>query len=157
MASMTLPHWFIKIISKYIFFYSLCSSTSHSKQLRSWVMWRTAQLKYFECFPWNLLKDAADRTWHGKCMLSLPKMCCIISFFQHEELKRKTKNGKEREGKELHVVTGHPGWKIIFILIPFWSFHTWHIKLFVWGEGKRPNVNLVSNYSVFEGNVPSSC
>lgn len=72
-------------------------------------MWCTAELKYFACFPWNMLKDAVDRTWHSKRMLRLPKMCCITSFFQHEELQRETKKGKERKGKELHVVTCHPG------------------------------------------------
>lgn len=99
-------------------FYSLSSSTSHSKQLRSWVMCCTAELKYFACFPWNMLKDAVDRTWHSKRLLSLPKMCCIISFFQHKELKRERKE----KGKELHIVTCHPGWKIILFLFHFETF-----------------------------------
>lgn len=109
MAAMTLLNWFIKRINTDSFF---SSSTSHSKQLRSWVMCCTAELKYFACFPWNMLKDAVDRTWHSKCLLSLPKMWCIISFFQHKELKRERKE----KGKGLHVVTYHPEWKIISIL-----------------------------------------
>lgn len=99
-------------------FYSLSSSTSHSKHLRGWVMCCTAELKYFACFPWNMLKDAVDRTWHSKRLLSLPKMWCIISFFQHKELKRQRKE----KGKELHVVTYHPGWKIILFLFHFEAF-----------------------------------
>lgn len=68
----------------------------------------TAELKYFAGFYWNMLKDAVDMTWHSKCMLSLPKMCCIIYVLQHEELK-KTKEGTERKGKELNAVTCHAG------------------------------------------------
>jgi len=72
-------------------------------------MWRTAELKYFTCFPWNMLKDAVDRTWHSTSILSLPKMCCIFSLFQLEELKRKTKERQERKSKEFNVVSCHPG------------------------------------------------
>lgn len=78
-------------------------------------MWHTAQLKYFACFPWNTLKDAADRTWHGKYMLSLPKMCCIISFFQHEEPKRKTKKGKERKVKSCMLSSSIQGEKSSYL------------------------------------------
>lgn len=152
MAAMTLLNWFIKRIKNS--FYSLSSSPSHSEQLRSWVMCCTAELKYFACFPWNMLKDAVDRTWHSKCLLSLPKMWCIISLFQHKELKRERKE----KGKELHIVTYHPGWKIILFLVHFEAF-TLDIQSSLCGgeEGRKPNINLLTDCSVFGGIVPRSC
>lgn len=97
----------------------------------------TAELKYFACFPWNMLKDAVDRTWHSKCLLSLPKMWCIISFFQHKELKRERKE----KGKGLHVVTYHPEWKIILILLRSEAF-TLDIQRSLYGGKKAGGQTL---------------